>query len=162
MQKLNTDNLWADKRSSTMIAGLFVVLLVSIVLLLVNFVYLNRWVKNATARKTIIWLLRIMVIISALVGTFNTPGTTWAIGDIGVGATAWLNIVAILFLQIPAHKALWDYRRQKKAGLDPQFDPVALGIKNADFWEERTREMKVKKAGEAPAPASVLETESVQ
>lgn len=128
----------------------------------VNFVYLNRWVKNATARKTIIWLLRIMVIISALVGTFNTPGTTWAIGDIGVGATAWLNIVAILFLQIPAHKALWDYRRQKKAGLDPQFDPVALGIKNADFWEERTREMKAKKAGEAPAPASVLETESVQ
>lgn len=42
MQKLNTDKLWADKRSSTMIAGLFVALLVSIVLLLVNFVYLDK------------------------------------------------------------------------------------------------------------------------
>lgn len=46
MQKLNTDNLWADKRSSTLIAGLFVVLLVSIVLLLVNFVYLNKQAGN--------------------------------------------------------------------------------------------------------------------
>ena len=52
---------------------------------------------------------------------------------IGVGATAWLNIVAILFLQVPALKCLWDYRRQKKAGLDPQFDPEVLGIRNADF-----------------------------
>ena len=58
-------------------------------------------------------------------------------GDIGVGATAWLNIVAILFLQAPALKCLWDYRRQKKAGLDPQFDPEALGIRNADFWKTK-------------------------
>ena len=30
---------------------------------------------------------------------------------------------------------LRDYERQKKQGLDPVFDPKALGIKNADFWE---------------------------
>ena len=39
-----------------------------------------------------------------------------------------------ILISIPAHKALWDYHRQKKAGLDPVFDPEKLGIKNADFW----------------------------
>ena len=32
---------------------------------------------------------------------------------------------------------LRDYERQKKLGLDPVFDPEALGIRNADFWKAR-------------------------
>lgn len=102
-----------------------------------NVAYFNRWIPNRTARRGIIWGLRVLVVVSVVVGAVTTPGTAWALGDIGVGLTAWLNIIAILFLQVPAHKALWDYRKQKKAGLDPQFDPEALGIKNADFWVER-------------------------
>lgn len=107
----------------------------------VNYAYLMRWVKNDAARQVIKWVLRVLIIVSVLVGALTTPGTAWALGDIGVGTTAWLNILAILVLQAPALKCLWDYRRQKKAGLDPQFDPEALGIKNADFWEERKRTM---------------------
>ena len=106
-----------------------------------NSVYLNRWVKNEGARKTIIWGLRVLIIAAVFIGATTTPGNAWALGDIGVGATAWLNIVAILFLQVPALKCLWDYRRQKKAGIDPHFDPEALGIKNADFWVERKNEL---------------------
>ncbi|MDH0337762.1 methyl-accepting chemotaxis protein [Pseudomonas otitidis] len=41
MKKLNAGNLLAGARSSTLIAGLFVVLIVSIVLLFANFAYLN-------------------------------------------------------------------------------------------------------------------------
>ncbi|MEX3504298.1 alanine/glycine:cation symporter family protein [Corynebacterium sp. LK2510] len=107
----------------------------------VNFTYLNRWIPNSTARKTLIWLLRIVIIVSVWIGAVSTPGAAWALGDIGVGTTAWLNIIAILFLQGPALKCLWDYRRQKKAGFDPQFDPEAIGIPNADFWVERKAEM---------------------
>jgi len=107
----------------------------------VNFAYLNRWIKNPAVRTAIIWILRVLIVIAVLIGATSTPGTAWALGDIGVGATAWLNIVAILFLQVPALKCLWDFRRQKKAGLDPQFDPQALGIKNATFWEERKERM---------------------
>ena len=106
-----------------------------------NFVYLNRWVKNETARKALIWFLRVLIIVAVFIGATTTPGNAWALGDIGVGATAWLNIVAIIFLQGPALKCLWDYRRQKKAGIDPHFDPEALGIKNADFWVERKEEL---------------------
>ncbi|MCS4490115.1 sodium:alanine symporter family protein [Corynebacterium sp. ES2775-CONJ] len=104
-----------------------------------NIAYFNRWIGSSVIRRTMVWALRALIIISVLVGGMTTPGTAWALGDIGVGMTAWLNIIAILILQIPAHKALRDYQRQKKAGVDPQFDPAAIGIKNADFWEERTR-----------------------
>jgi AGCS family alanine or glycine:cation symporter len=43
-------------------------------------------------------------------------------------------------VQKPALIALRDYERQKKLGLDPTFDPDALGIKNADFWRNRKLE----------------------
>jgi AGCS family alanine or glycine:cation symporter len=33
-----------------------------------------------------------------------------------------------------AYTCLKDYEAQKQQGLDPVFDPVKLGIKNADFW----------------------------
>jgi len=61
-------------------------------------------------------------------------------GDIGVGLMAWLNIIGILILFImgrPALKALADYEKQRKAGVEKYtFDPEALGIKNADFWKK--------------------------
>ncbi len=41
MKKLNAGNLLAGARSSTLIAGLFIVLIVSIVLLFANFAYIN-------------------------------------------------------------------------------------------------------------------------
>ncbi|MCG3056707.1 alanine:cation symporter family protein, partial [Escherichia coli] len=51
------------------------------------------------------------------------------------GIMVWLNLIAILILAKPALVALKDYEAQKKQGLDPVFDPVKLGIKNADYWE---------------------------
>ena len=62
-------------------------------------------------------------------------------GDIGVGLMAWLNIIGILiifFMSKPAIKALKDYEKQQQEGVKKYtFDPVKLGIKNADFWVER-------------------------
>ncbi|MDY3127655.1 MAG: alanine/glycine:cation symporter family protein [Corynebacterium sp.] len=105
----------------------------------VNLAYFNRWIKNSVTRRALIWILRILVIISVLIGANIHPGAAWVLGDIGVGATAWLNVIGILIIQVPALKVLKDYTEQKKAGKDPQFDPEALGIHNADFWVERKR-----------------------
>src|SRR5699024_11193776 len=68
---------------------------------------------------------------------------------------AWLNILGILLLQVPALKALKDYRQQKKQGLDPQFDPRPLGIKNAEPWELRAdgRERQARAGQELGAEA---------
>lgn len=50
---------------------------------------------------------------------------------------AWLNIIGILiifFMSKPALKALNDYEEQQKRGVtDFTFNPVALGIKGADY-----------------------------
>ena len=68
-------------------------------------------------------------------GCIRTATIAWDLGDMGVGIMAWLNVIAIILLQKPALLSLKDYEKQKKEGKDPCFDPVALGIKNADFWE---------------------------
>ncbi len=90
-----------------------------------------------TRKKRQIWaeyLLKIVLLGAAFYGTVRTADLAWALGDIGVGSMAWLNIIAILLLTKPALKVLKDYEQQKKAGKDPVFNPEALGIKNADFW----------------------------
>lgn len=84
-----------------------------------------------------ILLLRLGIIGMVVFGAYHNAAMAWTLGDIGVGLMAWLNIVAILILQKPALLALKDYERQKKQGLDPTFDPEALGIRNADFWAKR-------------------------
>ena len=82
-------------------------------------------------------LLRLGIVGMVVFGAYHDAATAWTLGDIGVGVMAWLNIVAILILQKPAMIALRDYERQRKLGLDPTFDPDALGIRNADFWKKR-------------------------
>lgn len=103
----------------------------------VNLAYLTRKIRNGVVRRGLIRALQALILVSVAYGATTTAGSAWGLGDIGVGTMAWLNILGILLLQIPALKALKDYRAQKKQGLDPQFDPRELGIQGADFWVER-------------------------
>ncbi|KUI12352.1 sodium:alanine symporter [Mycobacterium lehmannii] len=80
-------------------------------------------------------VLQALILVSVVLGAVSTATEAWVLGDIGVGLMAWLNIVGILILQQPAYRALWDYEEQKRAGLDPVFDPHALDIVGATFWE---------------------------
>jgi len=86
-------------------------------------------------------ILKIVLMSAVFYGTIRSADLAWAMGDIGVGLMAWLNIIGILILFLmgrPAIKALQDYERQKKAGVEKYtFDPEALGIKNADFWNKQ-------------------------
>ena len=99
-----------------------------------NVTYINRKVH----RPWLVLLLRLAIIGAVFVGVLRTTGGAWALGDIGVGLMAWLNLVAIVILQKPALLALRDYERQRKANVtDYEFDPQALGIRNALYWERR-------------------------
>ncbi|MCO4849883.1 alanine/glycine:cation symporter family protein [Bacillus vallismortis] len=86
--------------------------------------------------KWAIFGLKLMILAATFYGTVKTASLAWALGDAGLGIMVWLNVIAIVLLAKPALIALKDYERQKKQGLDPVFDPKALGIKNADFWEK--------------------------
>ncbi|EGL82422.1 sodium:alanine symporter [Caldalkalibacillus thermarum TA2.A1] len=80
--------------------------------------------------------LKIALLAVVFYGSIRTANLAWAMGDIGVGSMAWLNIIAILLLTKPALKVLKDYKSQKKEGKDPVFDPAKVGISDADFWEK--------------------------
>ena len=86
--------------------------------------------------KVVVWVLRISTIGAVFVGSLAGSGIVWTVGDIGVGAMAWINIIAILLLSPKALRSLRDYERQKKEGLEPQFKPRDLDIQNAEFWED--------------------------
>lgn len=95
-----------------------------------NVAYLMRG-KNG------MWLmtgLKIMLLIATFYGAVKTADLAWALGDVGLGVMVWLNLIAILILAKPALQTLKDYEEQKQQGLDPVFDPIKLGIKNADYW----------------------------
>lgn len=85
-------------------------------------------------------ILKFALMASVFYGAVRTASLAWGLGDIGVGLMAWLNVVGILllfFMGGPALRALKDYERQRKAGVETYtFNPKELGIKNADFWEK--------------------------
>ena len=85
-------------------------------------------------------VLRLGILAMVVFGAYHNAKMAWSLGDIGVGLMAWINVIAILIVQKPAMLALRDYERQRKLGLDPVFDPDAVGIRNADYWVERKRE----------------------
>lgn len=97
-----------------------------------NVRYLSRTLKL----EWMIPVLKIVAVGVAIYGSVKTADLAWALGDLGVGMMAWLNIVGILFLQKPAFAALRDYEAQLKAGKDPIYDAEANGVHNAPIWRE--------------------------
>ncbi|MDQ3279100.1 MAG: alanine:cation symporter family protein [Bacteroidota bacterium] len=86
----------------------------------------SRWALTA---------MRLVLLVSVFYGAVKTAASAWALGDMGVGLMAWLNLVAIILLRKPALKAFKDYQCQRRQGLDPVFHPEKLGIKNATVWK---------------------------
>ena len=78
--------------------------------------------------------------ISIILGSVRESAFAWNLADIGVGLLAWVNLLGMLLLLKPAKKVMDDYLRQRKAGLDPVFDPEACGIENADLWKDIVKE----------------------
>lgn len=101
-----------------------------------NLSYLTRNM-NRQAAAVLLRLLQLLILVATVIGCVNSAGSAWALGDIGVGLMAWLNIVGILVIQKPALIALKDYERQQKQGVEPTFNPRELGIENADYWQVR-------------------------
>ncbi len=106
----------------------------------VNVAYLTRFISRG-ANRTGLFLVKVLIMAMVAYGGLNSAGYIWAIGDIGVGLMAWLNIVGILVIFVVARPTLTmlkDYEAQRKAGVKRYtFDPAKFGIKNAPYWEER-------------------------
>lgn len=110
-----------------------------------NLIYLfGKKEEQPNYRRRERWMISILQVVfvgSVLFGSLKEASVIWSLGDMGVGLMAWINIIAILLLSPKTFKILRDYERQKKAGVkNPIFTPQSLGIKNADYWEEKRNE----------------------
>lgn len=83
-----------------------------------------------------------MVSTALRVGTGNIVGVSSAICIGGFGAVFWMwviaiiNIPVILILSNTAMKALKDYERQLKMGMNPVFKSKDIGMKEKlDCWK---------------------------
>jgi AGCS family alanine or glycine:cation symporter len=99
------------------------------------------YIKRTFHIPGLMLILKFGLMATVFYGAIRTASLAWALGDIGVGLMAWLNIIGILIIFLagqPAIKALRDYEKQQAEGREKySFDPKALGIRNAKFWEDR-------------------------
>lgn len=104
-----------------------------------NITYIRRTLKLTGMT----FVLKVVFLCAGFYGTIKTATLAWAMGDIGVGLMAWLNIIGILIIFFMAKttiKTLKDYEEQQKQGVtEYTFNPLKLGIKNATYWEEKYR-----------------------
>lgn len=91
--------------------------------------------------KISIRVMQVVFLLGLFYGSIKTSEAAWTLGDIGLGLMVWVNVISLLFLVKPSLIALRDYEEQKKAGKDPVFDPVKLGIKNADYWVKKNKDL---------------------
>ena len=64
-----------------------------------------RWEKAA------IWGFRASLLLMTVFGAVKEANVIWQMGDIGVGITAWINVIALLLLCPQAIKALREFEK---------------------------------------------------
>ncbi|MCY7761245.1 alanine:cation symporter family protein [Bacillus spizizenii] len=69
------------------------------------FIHQNR----EKSYKFILYPLKLILLVMIFYGSVQTDEIVWALGDLGMGSMAWLNLIAILFMTKTALKVLRDY-----------------------------------------------------
>jgi len=70
--------------------------------------------RKGKAEKAAIWMFRIGLLAMVIFGAVREANVIWQLGDIGVGITAWINVIALLLLCPEAVNELRDYEQSLK------------------------------------------------
>jgi AGCS family alanine or glycine:cation symporter len=63
----------------------------------------------------VIWLYRLGLLGMVIFGAVREANLAWMLGDIGVGITCWINVIALLILCPEAVRALKEYESSLKS-----------------------------------------------
>jgi len=91
-----------------------------------------RFIKN---NKTLLHLFRCTCVAAVFLGTQANFSLMWNLADITMGIMAIINITALLFLNGISIRALKDYEKQKRLGMNPVFQEENIGVK-ATVWKQ--------------------------
>ena len=107
--------------------------------LLGNLYYVNQAFSHLLGHapgKRFNYVYYILASAVILVGSGLSAGLLWDIADLTMGLMALINVPVIVYLGKYALRALADYRRQKKAGKDPEFRARDIGLsQELDYWQ---------------------------
>ena len=76
-------------------------------------------------------------ILVVFLGAIIPMAAAWDLADIMMGGMTLINLTACVLLGGVVVRAYEDYKKQKTAGLDPQFKGTSIGLKpeELDFWK---------------------------
>ena len=116
----------------------FALLLFAFTTLIGNLFYCDgciNYILNRKADKKIMTTFRIIACALVFVGALMDFSFVWNLADVLMGIMAIINLPVIVVLGKTALAALKDYSKQIKAGKDPQFKAVSIGLNGkTDFW----------------------------
>jgi len=113
------------------------VVLFAITSLIGNYYYAQANIKYLTKNGNIATAFKVTAVAMIFVGAQMNLTIAWNIADITMAAMATINIAAIFMLSKVVIKAMKDYESQRKAGLNPEFDPESIGIANTTCWSKK-------------------------
>ena len=79
-----------------------------------SIMYLFDGMGKPKTESALIWIYRFVLLGSVIFGAMKEADTVWQMGDIGVGLTAWVNVIALLILCPKAISALREYEDSLK------------------------------------------------
>ena len=68
--------------------------------------------SGGTGEKIVLWLFRIGLLSAVIFGALRETDVIWQLGDIGVGITAWINVIALIILCPIAFRDLKDFEKK--------------------------------------------------
>ena len=100
--------------------------------------YIFQKDSQAGARKAVTWFLRIAMPILIFFYGITSASFAWDLADLALGSITFFNMLVVVLLAKPVKGMLKDYEAQKKAGIDPYYDPDKVSFKGVDveLWKE--------------------------
>ncbi len=103
-----------------------------------NLFYVDKCIFHICGKKPGKVFMSIYYIIASVVifvGAGLSADLLWGIADVAMGAMAIINMPVILFLGKYAYRALKDYEKQRKDGIEPVFKAKDIDLPHkTDYW----------------------------
>ena len=103
-----------------------------------NLYYVDKaifFIFNKMPSKTFMRIYYVFASLLILLGAGLSADLLWGIADVTMGAMTIINMPVILYLGKYAYRALKDYEKQRKEGIEPVFKAKDIDLPHStDYW----------------------------
>ena len=94
-----------------------------------------KYLTKGTTSRVVLFSFRLVAVLIVCLGALLEFSVVWNTADVMMGLMALINLPVIMLLREPALRCLQDYLRQRRAGKEPVFKAVNIGLRDeTDFW----------------------------